>query len=155
MMDFEDLKDDKEIQLKITNLHNSVDNIEKILDFALNSDVYEKLNTEDKVNYNLFMGYTLNTLFWLYLRTKGVDPNKSEVKDQLNRIRQYMVKSKEAHDRNTIRPTIKQDVARRFIKHGIQHSEKPEMQSSPNKRQKHPHASSNKSTNEPPTKRKK
>lgn len=95
MMDFEDLKDDKEIQLKIINFHSSVDNIEKMLDFALSDDIYEKLNTEDKVNYDLFMGYTLNTLFWLYLRTKGVDPNKSEIKNQLNRIRQYMVKAKE------------------------------------------------------------
>ncbi|KAG5896069.1 hypothetical protein JTB14_006858 [Gonioctena quinquepunctata] len=63
--------------------------------------------------------YSLNTLYWLYLRTKNEDPNKSDVKNQLNRIKEYMMKAKQAHERQTIRPKIDQEAAGRFVKHGI------------------------------------
>lgn len=94
-MDFGDLKDDTKIQEKIVNLHKSVNKIENTLEQVLNLDIRENLSTKEKVDYDLFMTYTLNTLYWLYLRTKGVDPNKNDVKVQLNRVKDYMVKAKQ------------------------------------------------------------
>lgn len=72
-MDFEDLNDDVQIKEKITQVHDSVNKIKQILNLAYKSNVQEQLNTMDKVNYDLFLSYTLNTLYWIYLRTKGID----------------------------------------------------------------------------------
>lgn len=96
-MDFGDLKEDEDIKEKITNFHTSIDKIEKLLENALNPDYIarDKLNTKEKVDYDIFMAYTLNTLYWLYLRTKGLDPNKHDVKNELNRVKDYMIKAKQ------------------------------------------------------------
>lgn len=94
-MDFGDLNDDQKIQNKLTNFKNVVNKIQHTLDLALTLNNYDSLCTRDKVNYDLFLSYSLNTLFWLYLRTKGVDPNKNDVKNELSRIREYMLKAKE------------------------------------------------------------
>lgn len=94
-MDFGDLKGDSKIQTKITNLHNSIEKIDNILSLLINSDAKEKLSLKEQTDYDLFMAYTLNTLYWIYLRTKGVDPNTNEVKNQLNRVKEYMIKAKQ------------------------------------------------------------
>lgn len=94
-MDFGDLKDDKSIQDKIQNFHNSVGKIEKMLERMNNTEIREKLTLKEKVDYDLFMVYSLNTLYWLYLRTRGLDPNKNDVKSQLNRVKEYMIKAKQ------------------------------------------------------------
>ncbi|KAF5308670.1 hypothetical protein FQR65_LT06131 [Abscondita terminalis] len=112
-MDFGDLEENEGIQEKLGNFHNSLQNLENLLETTLDSEKYESLNTRDKVNYDLFMAYALNSLYWLYLRTKGLNPNQSDIKNQLNRVKQYMAKAKEAHDRNTIRPKLNQAVAKR------------------------------------------
>lgn len=95
-VNFGDLKDDKQIQEKIITLRKSVEKIENMLDvIASNPDLKEKLTLKEKVDYDLFMAYTLNTLFWMYMRMKGEDPNKNEVKNQLNRVKDYMIKAKQ------------------------------------------------------------
>lgn len=118
-IDFGDLENDKHIQEKLTNLHNSVEKIEIMLEKLRTADIYEQLSQKQKVDYDLFIAYTLNTLYWLYLRIKNEDPNKNDVKNQLNRVKEYMLKAKQAHERNTIRPKLDQAVAGRFIRHGI------------------------------------
>lgn len=143
-MDFGDLKDDLNIQSKITSLHNSIQKIDNILSLLNDPKIKDQLTLKEKTDYDLFMAYTLNTLYWIYLRTKGIDPNANEVKNQLNRVKDYMIKAKQvrfcrlskqilhlltelkAYERNTIRPTIKKDVAARFIKHGINRSREEE-----------------------------
>lgn len=94
-MDYGDLKEDKNIQEKLENFHESVVKIENLLETALKPETYEKLSVKQKIDYDLFLTYTLNTLYWLYLRTRGVDPNKNEVKKELSRIKEFMVKAKQ------------------------------------------------------------
>ncbi|XP_057661798.1 nuclear nucleic acid-binding protein C1D-like [Diorhabda carinulata] len=122
-IDFGDLDNDKNIQEKLTNLHNSVEKIEIMLEKLRTADIYEQLSLKQKVDYDLFIAYTLNTLYWLYLRIKNEDPNKNDVKNQLNRVKEYMLKAKQANERNTIRPKLNQAVAGRFIKHGISYKD--------------------------------
>ncbi|EFA08579.1 Nuclear nucleic acid-binding protein C1D-like Protein [Tribolium castaneum] len=135
-MDFGDLSEDKAIQTKLSNFHSSVEKIEKIIEISSSPDIYDKLTTKEKVDYDLFMAYTLNTLFWLYLKTKGEDPTKSEIKNQLNRVKQYMVKAKEAHERQVLRPRIDCGAAGRFIKHGINYKDSGTPEEPPNKKMK-------------------
>lgn len=94
-MDFGDLKDDSKIQTKITSLHTSIEKIEKTLSLLTDSNIKDKLSLEEQTDHDLFMAYTLNTLFWMYLITKGIDPNTNEVKNQLKRVKDYMIKAKQ------------------------------------------------------------
>lgn len=94
-MDFGDLKGDKAIETKLADLQDSLDKTKKVLDTVLSVEDISSLSARDRVTFDLFQCYCLNTLFWVYLRTKGVDPNTNEVKNELNRIKSYMVKAKE------------------------------------------------------------
>lgn len=79
----------------IKSIDNSIDKIEDILKAGLECQHYDEFDLKDKVNYDLFVAYTLNTLYWIYLRTRGVDPNKHEIKNELSRIKEYMLKAKQ------------------------------------------------------------
>lgn len=94
-MDFGDLLNDTKIKEKLFNLHTNIDEIEKIINTALTKFDYEKLTPIEKANYDLFNVYSLNILCWMYMRTKGQDPNKTDIKGELVRIKNYMLKLKE------------------------------------------------------------
>lgn len=91
-MDYDHLGDDCDIKTKLVNFRQSIKKIDNIIEKATSADVYNNLDLKDRVNYDLFMAYTLNTLYWLYLRSKNQDPSKNDVKNQLTRIKEYMVK---------------------------------------------------------------
>lgn len=93
-MDLGELLDDTQIKEKLVNLHSSIDQIEAIIQTGLDRFNYDELNEMDKINYDLFNSYALNILCWMYLRTKGQDPNKTSIKNELNRIKEYMLKAK-------------------------------------------------------------
>lgn len=132
-MELKELEDDKAIQEKLQNLHDSIEKITKLLDTALKADT-SQLSKKEKIDYDLFLTYALNTLYWMYLRTRGEDPVKNEVKNQLNRIKEYMFKAKQAHERQTVRPRIDQPAAKRFVKHGIKYKAPKNNQEPPNKK---------------------
>ncbi|XP_060520756.1 nuclear nucleic acid-binding protein C1D-like [Cylas formicarius] len=103
---------------KLKQLDHNIGKLNQVVDQALNMD-REKLTLKEKIDLDLFVAYTLNAMFWTYIKTLGLDPTKNEVKNQLNRVKDYMEKAKQAHERQTIRPKLVQKVAARFIKHGI------------------------------------
>ncbi|XP_018328200.1 nuclear nucleic acid-binding protein C1D-like [Agrilus planipennis] len=128
---------EEEIQEVLLTFRAGIDKIEEKVNNLLSKEEYQKLSLYDKVQYDIFTVYSLNTLFWLYLRTNGLDPNENDIKNELSRIKQYMIKAKEAQDRNTIRPTVDKGAAGRFIKHGIQYKDTArETIEPPAKRQK-------------------
>ncbi|XP_066254324.1 nuclear nucleic acid-binding protein C1D [Euwallacea similis] len=134
-MELKDLEKDKAIEVKLQNLHDSIQNIQKFLDTALEVDTAE-YSTKDKVDLDLFVTYALNTLYWMYLRTKGEDPNTHDVKNQLNRVKEYMIKAREAHERLTLRPKVDQAAVGRFVKHGISYRDKKPSGQTPKKKVK-------------------
>lgn len=91
-MDYDELGDDEGIKSNLTNFRDSIEKIEDLVELATKSNIYDEIDLKDKVNYDLFMAYTLNTLYWLFLKSKNLDPNKNDVKNQLSRIKEYMVK---------------------------------------------------------------
>lgn len=93
-MELKELENDKLIQEKLQNLHDSVEKITNFLDTAFKADITQ-LTQKEKIDFDLFITYSLNTLYWMYLRIRGEDPNKNEVKNQLNRVKEYMVKAKQ------------------------------------------------------------
>lgn len=78
-MDFGELKNDTDFISKVTNLEDSINAIESHL--ALMSELtYEDLSKENKVKYDLFQSFAINSLFFMYLKLQGIDPtNVSEL----------------------------------------------------------------------------
>lgn len=91
-MEYDDLGNDEVIKTKLRNFQDSIKQIGDKIELAINSNVYNDLSIKDKVNYDLFMVYSLNTLYWMYLRTKNQNPKKNDLKGQLTRIKSYMIK---------------------------------------------------------------
>lgn len=118
-MDFGELSADADFTSRIKNFHDTVNRIGELLQTACEKDVYEKLSTDDRIKYDLLLSYSLNSLFWLYLRTQGVDPSKHAVKSEIDRVREYFAKAKQVQDRRTIMPRIDVAAAQRFIRSGL------------------------------------
>ena len=62
------------------------------------------------------LSYSLNSLFWFYLRTQGVDPAKHAFKSEIDRVRECFARTRQVHDRKTIMQRINTAAARRFIR---------------------------------------
>lgn len=78
--DLGELEKDEAFKSSLSKFHTSVDKVGNALQLCCGHDVYSTLSSEDKVQYDLFLSYSLNSLFWTYLRTQGVDPTKHGVK---------------------------------------------------------------------------
>jgi exosome complex protein LRP1 len=118
-MDFSELATDVNFTSRIKNYQESVNRIGELLKNACEKVDCDKLDIDDRVKYDLFLSYSLNSLFWLYLRTQGVDPSKHAVKSEIDRVREYNAKAKQVQDRRTIMPRIDIAAAQRFIRSGL------------------------------------
>lgn len=71
-LEFEELSSDQDIVNRLTKFKESIDEIEKVLQFSKDPEFYDKLSNEDKIQFNLLMSFSLNGLFWMYLRAEGI-----------------------------------------------------------------------------------
>ena len=56
----------------------------------------EELDEEEQAKLNILLAYGLNSLFFMYLRTQGINPSDHAVKKELLRVQGYMEKLKKA-----------------------------------------------------------
>ncbi|XP_063705138.1 nuclear nucleic acid-binding protein C1D [Culicoides brevitarsis] len=126
-MDFGELKNDTDFISKVTNLEDSINAIERHM--ALMGELtYEDLSKENKVKYDLFQSFAINSLFFMYLKLQGIDPTNNEnlsLKLELSKIKDAMKRENLFQDKKTM-PRINQAVAKRFVLHGIQKIKEPE-----------------------------
>ena len=71
-VNFEDLAKDQDIVTLLQQMDSSVNKIDDILKLAKDPELYEKLSNADKIKYNLLMSFSMNSLFWMYLRLEGI-----------------------------------------------------------------------------------
>lgn len=64
-----------DVQGKIGNLTDSLSNIEKSIDATVEFANYENLSTDEKVKYDLYLSYSINSLYWTYCKLQAIDPN--------------------------------------------------------------------------------
>lgn len=115
-LDEELLKDDELITI-IQNLDHSIVNIETLLESRMNVD-YNSLSVEDKIKHDLLIAFTLNSLYWMYLRLDGTDPTTHNIKRELDRIKTTMDMAKGAMaKKNMLR--VDKGAAGRFIGHAL------------------------------------
>ena len=110
-----------EIKTRFSQLHKSMDELKKQLEHLMNN--YSMIRSSAKTpleeaKLDLTITYAVNSLFWIYLSMKGVDVHKHDVKHELMRLKEYMVRTKEIEDKQKA-PKIDVQAANRFIKHSI------------------------------------
>ncbi|KAB0403405.1 hypothetical protein E2I00_003268, partial [Balaenoptera physalus] len=74
------------------------------------------IRTSEKVD--LVSTYTLNSVFWVYLATQGINPKEHPVKQELERIRLYMNRVKEITDKKKA-GKLDRGAASRFVKNAL------------------------------------
>ncbi|KAF3430000.1 hypothetical protein E2986_08151 [Frieseomelitta varia] len=110
---------DPDVIEKLKQFHDAATKIEDKVKHATDPTVYEKLSNTDKIEYNLLMSYCLNSVFWMYLRSEGIDPSKHRIKQENDRLKKSMARAKQINDKKTIMPHINKDAAQRFVRHGL------------------------------------
>ncbi|XP_043679138.1 uncharacterized protein LOC122634349 isoform X1 [Vespula pensylvanica] len=117
--DFEDLSHDVELISRLKQLYQATLRFEDRIDLANDPAIYDKLSNSDKIKYNLLMSYSLNSMFWMYLRTEGIDPTKHQIKNENDRLKKSMERAKQINDKNTLMPRVDKNAAQRFIRNSL------------------------------------
>ncbi|XP_070697228.1 LOW QUALITY PROTEIN: nuclear nucleic acid-binding protein C1D [Pempheris klunzingeri] len=110
-----------EIDEQLTGFDSSVSSvkamIEKLMSMSRN-DLLQKLDPLDQAKLDLMSAYTLNSLFWMYLLTQGVNPREHGIKQELERIRTYMNRVKDITDKKKA-ARLNKGAAARFVRNAL------------------------------------
>ncbi|XP_013101563.1 nuclear nucleic acid-binding protein C1D [Stomoxys calcitrans] len=117
--DYGELRNDEKFINCVENFDESLDKIEASIQTAIGFKDYEELSTQERVKLDNYLAYSINSLYWMYVKLQGLDPNEHGIKNELSRTRQTILRDKEIYERNTIRPKLDKGAAGRFIKHGL------------------------------------
>lgn len=73
--DFKELKNDANFIATVENLTKSLDAVDESIQAAtsLPTTEYDLMPTEEKVKYDNYITYTINSLYWMYTRLQGID----------------------------------------------------------------------------------
>uniref|UniRef100_A0A3Q4AX92 Nuclear nucleic acid-binding protein C1D n=1 Tax=Mola mola TaxID=94237 RepID=A0A3Q4AX92_MOLML len=80
--------------------------------------IYLQLEPLDQAKLDLMSAYVLNSLFWMYLITQGVNPREHAIKQELERIRTCMNKVKEITDKKKA-ARLDKGAAARFVRNAL------------------------------------
>lgn len=75
-MDFGELEKDTEFVDIINKAAASFESIEELINKICAYPNYDELSIEEKVKCDLFMLYSINSLFFIYLKLQGKDVSK-------------------------------------------------------------------------------
>ncbi|XP_070502316.1 nuclear nucleic acid-binding protein C1D [Chironomus tepperi] len=116
-MDFGELKNDISFVSKIEASTKAIDNIRQVIDQALEMNT-DEMSLEEKVKYDIFLAYAVNSLYFMYLKVDGQDVSSHEIRHELTRIKEVMQKNQQVLDKK-LRPTVAVDAAKRLVKGGL------------------------------------
>jgi exosome complex protein LRP1 len=102
-----------------TNLTHLESTLEPIVERQTRAQLVEKAEAPiDKAKVDVAAAYTINSLVWMWMKTRGENPKESEVKDELDRVKTSMVRLKEIQDRSK-RAKVDVHAAKRIVKSGL------------------------------------
>ena len=113
----------------VKNFHGSVSDLKtqlQLLTSQPRSDLYEKLDPMGRANMDLMSAYAVNSLFWMLLKTMGVNPAETNVKQELDRVKEAMKRMKEIKDKEK-RGKVDQGAARRLVTSGLWEPGQPKI----------------------------
>lgn len=114
--------DTLKIKRRLSTLTNSLDDLETSLTGLLSQslpDLVIGLDTIQQAKLQVVIPYLVYDLVFVYLKTRGLDPKAHTVIAELDRVRQYFDKIKDAEDPAKRQLTIDKAAATRFIKNAI------------------------------------
>lgn len=148
-VDLGELSHDTNLVNRMQQFSDAAFRIQDMVEVVNNPALYDKLSRPDKIKYNLLLSFSLNSLFWMYLRaegkyiktkkfqnllrkfklliftvelflsTIGIDPSKHPIKSQNERLKKAMMRAKQIEDRNALMPHINKEAAKRFVRSGL------------------------------------
>ena len=81
------------------NSTGAVDEMLKTMTPVSRNELLQKLDPPEQAKVDLVSAYSLNSMFWVYLATQGVNPKEHPVKQELERISVYTNRVKEITDK--------------------------------------------------------
>eukprot|EP00092_Neocalanus_flemingeri_P003354 GFUD01003592.1.p1 GENE.GFUD01003592.1~~GFUD01003592.1.p1 ORF type:complete len:156 (+),score=66.06 GFUD01003592.1:457-924(+) len=111
----------EELSDTVKNFHGSLGDLKTKLDLMLSqprTDLYDKLDPMGKAKMDLVSAYAINSLFWMLLKTMGENPGAADVKKELDRVKEAMMRCKEIQDRAK-RGRVDQGAAKRLVSSGL------------------------------------
>ncbi|CAO3658847.1 unnamed protein product [Rhizopus stolonifer] len=126
----------KAVQALRLRLQHVKNHLEPIFSKPLN-DISAKLTMTEKYELQVLLSYSLNTLFYIYLRINGSDPQKHAVMVELKRVQKYITKLK-AYQGKEAKPNMKlnKEAAGRFIKAAISTNQEESSRPSQSKKKR-------------------
>jgi exosome complex protein LRP1 len=106
---------------RATQLESSLNELETFLsrlDSVSYATLHENLTPIDQARFDLTATYTLNSLMWAYLRTRGMDPKQTQLKSELDRVKSYMDKLKAVVDRQSA-PRVDKQASTRLMRNAL------------------------------------
>ncbi|KAJ2820051.1 hypothetical protein GGI24_004605 [Coemansia furcata] len=111
----------------------AVDQVQRALEPILKQplgEVLPKLSTIQRCELEALVAYSIDTLFWIFLKINGVPPKEHPVMKELQRVQRYIAKINEAKgtqstggSSNNGRTTkVDKDAADRFIRSALSSS---------------------------------
>ncbi|KAG9275074.1 nuclear nucleic acid-binding protein C1D [Astyanax mexicanus] len=109
-----------EIDEFLTGFQSSVNNVQSVIQtlMSVSKSEHLKLDPLEQAKLDLMSAYTLNSLFWMYLVTQGINPKEHGIKQELERIRTYMNRVKEITDKKKA-ARLDKDAASRFVRNAL------------------------------------
>eukprot|EP00761_Pharyngomonas_kirbyi_P012269 gb/GECH01012296.1/.p1 GENE.gb/GECH01012296.1/~~gb/GECH01012296.1/.p1 ORF type:complete len:169 (+),score=33.52 gb/GECH01012296.1/:1-507(+) len=85
------------------------------------TELSDNLDPLKRAKLHVTMAYTVNTLFFMYLRTQGIDPKDHPVSSEIERVKSYMQKVGKAEDNLNAKRSlyVDKEAAGRIIKHAM------------------------------------
>jgi len=114
--------DSTKLRAKLSGLNNSLDDLEAKLAPLLSQPLSETLvglEPIQQAKLQVAIPYVVYDLIFIYLKTRGIDPKTHPVIAELDRVRQYFDKIKNAEDPEKRQFTVDKSAANRFIKNAI------------------------------------
>uniref|UniRef100_A0A3Q2PAA4 Nuclear nucleic acid-binding protein C1D n=1 Tax=Fundulus heteroclitus TaxID=8078 RepID=A0A3Q2PAA4_FUNHE len=126
----------QEIDEQLTTFDSSANAVKAMLEKLMSlsrNDLVQKLDPLDQAKLDLMSVYTLNSLFWMYLVTQGINPREHGIKQELERIRTYMNRVKEITDKKKA-ARLDKGAASRFLRNALYEPEDKEFKKAASKK---------------------
>jgi len=101
--------------------HDAITSIEVVMEKVFEVPFEERqdeLSALDRAKVELMNIYAINSMFWMYLCTKGETPTEHPVKAEMDRVKNYMDLVKDVVDRQKA-ARLDAGAAKRMVKHSL------------------------------------
>ncbi|XP_028513178.1 nuclear nucleic acid-binding protein C1D [Exaiptasia diaphana] len=112
----------KEVLQSLESFHEALGKVDDAFKPLLETsveDIKDQLDPIECAKLDLVVAYAINSMFWMFLITQGIDPKNHPVRQELDRIKKYMGKVKDAKEKKQASMRIDQGAAKRFVKSAL------------------------------------